>query len=79
MTKVHIFTNLETYTTLAKLIMKTISTIWQYGNFTMEMVTEGAGTNLKEGVTEFEEGIDINPTVFEVPKDVDIKETKSPY
>jgi len=32
-----------------------------------------------EYVTKFEEGIDINPTVFEIPKDVDIKETKSPY
>ena len=59
--------------------MKTKSTIWQYGNFTMEMVTEGAGTSIKEYVTKFEEGIDINPTVFEIPKDVDIKETKSPY
>ena len=59
--------------------MKTKPIIWQYGNFTMESVSEGAGTNFKEGVTKFEEGIDINPTIFEVPKDVDIEDKNNLY
>ena len=59
--------------------METNSTIWQYGNFTMEMVTEGAGTNIKEGVTKFEEGIKVDPKLFLVPDDVKINEYESPY
>lgn len=59
--------------------MKTKSIMWQYGNFTMEMVTEGAGTNIKEGVTKFEEGITVDPKLFLVPDDVDITTVKSPY
>jgi len=59
--------------------METNSTIWQYGNFTMEMVTEGAGTNIKEGVTKFEESIKVDPKLFRVPDDVKINEYKSPY
>ena len=59
--------------------MKTNSTIWQYGNFTMEMVTEGAGTNVKEGVTKFDEGITVDPKLFLVPDDVEITEVQSPY
>jgi len=59
--------------------MKTKSTMWQYGNFTMEMVTEGSGTNIKEGVTKFEEGIKVDPKLFLVHDDVDITTVKSPY
>ena len=59
--------------------METKTTIWQYGNFTMEIVTEGAGTNIKEGVTKFEEGIMIDPKIFFVPDDVESTKVKSPY
>ncbi|MCH8033559.1 MAG: hypothetical protein IH950_07370 [Bacteroidetes bacterium] len=59
--------------------METNSIIWQYGNFAMEMVTKGAGTNIKEGVTKFEEGIKVDPKLFLVPDDVKITEYESPY
>lgn len=59
--------------------MKTKTTIWQYGNFTMESVTEGTGTSIKEGVTKFEEDITVDPKLFLVPDDVEIRELKSPY
>ena len=45
----------------------------------MEMVTEGAGTNVKEGVTKFDEGITVDPKLFLVPDDVEITEVQSPY
>jgi len=59
--------------------METNSIMWQYGIFTMEMVTEGAGTSIKEGVTKFEEGIKVDPKLFLVPDDVKITEYESPY
>ncbi len=59
--------------------MKTKTTIWQYGNFTMESTSKGAGTSIKEGVTKFEEGITVDPKLFLVPDDVVITELKSPY
>lgn len=57
--------------------MKTTTAL--YKNFVMEIVSEGMGTNVNELVTKFEEGIDINPTVFEAHKDANIKEIKSPF
>ena len=59
--------------------MKTTTTTALYKNFVMEIVSEGMGTNVNELVTKFEEGIDINPTVFEAHKDVIIKEIKTPF
>ena len=59
--------------------METKTTIWHYGNFTMESVSEGAGTIVKEEVTKFEEGITVDPKLFLVPDDVDITEVQSPY
>ncbi len=59
--------------------METKTTVWHYGNFTMESVSEGAGTIVKEGVTKFEEGITVDPKLFIVPDDVDITEVQSPY
>jgi len=72
-------TNSGTETTTNMMGMKTKTIIWQYGNFTMEMVTEGAETSIKEGVTKFEEGITVDPKLFLVPDDVEITELKSPY
>ena len=45
----------------------------------MEMVTDGAGTSIKEGITKFEEGITVDPKLFLVPNDVKITEYNSPY
>ena len=59
--------------------MKTKTTIWHYGNFPMESVSEAAGTLVKEGVTKFEEGIKVDPKLFIVPDDVVITEMKSPF
>lgn len=59
--------------------MKTKSTVWQYGNYTMGSESEGAGTNFKEAVTKFEEGITVDPKLFIVPDDIDITVVQSPY
>jgi hypothetical protein len=59
--------------------MKTKTTMWQYGNFIMQSVSEGSGTIIKEGVTKFEEGITVDPKVFLVPEDVEITEPKSKF
>lgn len=59
--------------------MKTITTIWRYLNYVVKTISKGSSTDIKEEVTEFNEGVDIDPNVHKVPGDVKITTMSSPY
>lgn len=59
--------------------MKTTSKTWTYKNFVMKSESSGMGSDISETVTKFQEGVTVDPKMFNIPSDIEIKEVKSPY
>jgi len=59
--------------------MKTTTTTWLYKNYIVQLISKGTSTDINETVTEFNEGVDIDPNVHKVPKGVNITTMNSPY
>lgn len=59
--------------------MKTTTTTWNYKNYIVQLISKGTSTDIKETVTEFNEGVNIDPNVHKVPEDINITTMNSPY
>jgi len=59
--------------------MITTTITWMYKKYVMRIIGEGSGTSVRELVTLFNEGADIDPTLLLVPANVNITVVNSPY